>query len=64
MIAAKKRTAKRRPSGQNLGVQVSLWLPDALADSARAKAAAERYPLSEVIRRLLTLWVKGKVKID
>lgn len=44
--------------------RTTLNIPEGLFRKAKVKAAAERVPLSEVLRNLLDRWVTGEVALE
>lgn len=44
--------------------RTTVSVPEGLFHRAKDKAAAERVPLSEVLRKLLDRWVAGEVAIE
>jgi len=43
--------------------RITLWINDELHRQVKAHAALQGLSMSEVVRRLLTLWLRGEVDI-
>ncbi len=43
--------------------RVNLSMPDQLKNTARARAILEGKDLSQVVRKLLRMWLEGKVQL-
>lgn len=56
------RTTKRKDGGEKL-VQRSLMVEPGLWNQARAKVGIFG-SLSDVVRKLLRLWIEGKINLD
>ena len=63
-MSDKKRTQKSTKGGKYNGdmIPYAIRLPDSLLSAAKERAGL--IPLSRAIRRLVELWVEGKINLE